>query len=62
MHPDRYSCERGVELEFFRRGKPTDDAQVESFNGRLRQECLNVHGFFSYQESAEQSQNLAALL
>ncbi|MFC3565331.1 integrase core domain-containing protein, partial [Xanthomonas dyei] len=26
------------------RGTPTDNALVESFNGRLRQECLNEHG------------------
>ena len=30
--------ERGVELDFSRLGKPTDNARVESFNGRLRQE------------------------
>ena len=28
-------------------GKPTDNAFVESFNGRLRDECLNVHWFLS---------------
>jgi hypothetical protein len=30
-------------------GKPTDNAMVESFNGRLRQECLNEHWFMSLQ-------------
>ena len=24
---------------------PQDNADIESFNGRLREECLNVHGF-----------------
>ena len=28
-------------------GKPTDNAFVESFNGRLRDECLNAHWFLS---------------
>ncbi len=28
-------------------GKPTDNAFVESFNGRLRDECLNTHWFLS---------------
>ncbi|WP_425519683.1 integrase core domain-containing protein, partial [Xanthomonas euvesicatoria] len=28
-------------------GTPTDNAMVESFNGRLRQECLNAHWFLS---------------
>jgi putative transposase len=33
---DKLAYERGVELDFSRPGKPTDDAGVESFNGRLR--------------------------
>lgn len=33
---------RGVQLDFTRPGKPTDNSR-ESFNGRLRDECLNVH-------------------
>jgi putative transposase len=40
---DKWAYERGVELDFSRPGKPTDNAMVESFNGRLRQECLNEH-------------------
>ena len=32
-------------LTFSQPGKPTDHADIESFNGRLREECLNVHGF-----------------
>ena len=38
---------RGVELDFTRPGKPTDNGHIESFNGRLRDECLNVHQFLS---------------
>jgi putative transposase len=34
-------------LDFSRPGKPTDDALVESFNGRLRDECLNANWFLS---------------
>jgi putative transposase len=30
-----------VELEFSRPGKPTDNASIESFNGKLRAECLD---------------------
>ena len=33
---DKWAYERGVELDFSRPGKPTDNARVESFNGRLR--------------------------
>lgn len=45
---DERGCERGVELDFSRPGKPTDTAAVESFNGRLRQECLNAHWFLLF--------------
>ena len=44
---DRWAYENGVTLDFGRPGKPTDNAFVESFNGRLRDECLNAHWFLS---------------
>jgi putative transposase len=44
---DRWAYEAGVTLDFSRPGKPTDNAFVESFNGRLRDECLNAHWFLS---------------
>jgi putative transposase len=44
---DKWAYEHGVELGFSRPGKPTDNAKVESVNGRLRQECLNAHWFMS---------------
>ena len=37
--------ERGIELIHIQPGKPTQNAYVESFNGRLREECLNVSWF-----------------
>jgi putative transposase len=48
---DRWAYERGVELDFSRPGKPTDNAKVESFNGRFRQECLNAHWFMSLDDA-----------
>jgi putative transposase len=36
---------RGVELRFIQPGKPNQNAFVESFNGKLRLECLNAHWF-----------------
>jgi len=39
--------ENGVTLDFSRPGKPTDNAFVESFNGRRRDERLNAHWFLS---------------
>jgi putative transposase len=42
-----------VTLGFSRPGKPTDNAHVESFNGRLREECLNVNWFLSLEDAQE---------
>lgn len=40
-----WAHKRGVHLHFIAPGKPTQNAFVESFNGRLRAECLNLHWF-----------------
>lgn len=48
---DTWAYRRGVRLEFIRPGKPVDNAFVESFNGRLRDECLNGHLFFSIEDA-----------
>lgn len=37
----------GVALQFIRPGKPVDNAFVEAFNSRLRDECLNQHWFLT---------------
>jgi putative transposase len=42
-----WSEQRGVRLEFIQPGKPVQNAYVESFNGRLRDECLNINLFWS---------------
>ena len=48
---DRWAYERGVMLDFSRPGKPTDNAFVESCNGRLRDECLDTHWFLSLDDA-----------
>lgn len=48
---DAWAYRRGVTLCFSRPGKPTDNAFVESFNGRLRQECLNTRWFDTIREA-----------
>src|SRR5437773_12492074 len=48
---DRWAYEHHVELSFSRPGKPTDNAHIEAFNGRLRQECLNQHWFLSLHDA-----------
>ena len=40
-----WSHETGVKLDFIRPGKPVENGFAESFNGRLRDECLNVEVF-----------------
>lgn len=42
---DQWAYERGVELRLIQAGKPTQNAFIESFNGRFRDECLNEHWF-----------------
>ena len=42
---DEWADRRGVKLDYTRPGKPTDNGLIESFNGRLRDEFLNVHQF-----------------
>ena len=44
---DRWAYEQGVRLRFIEPGKPVQNATAESFNGRLRDECLNEHWFLS---------------
>jgi putative transposase len=42
---DAWAYRRGVALHFIAPGKPVQNAYIESFNGRLRDECLNQHWF-----------------
>lgn len=42
---------RGIQLDFIRPGKPVEYAFIESCNGQLRDECLNVHQFASLAEA-----------
>ena len=44
---DLWAFVRRVPLDFSRPGKPTDNAYIESFNGKFRAECLNANWFLS---------------
>jgi putative transposase len=44
---DQWAYERRIRLRFIAPGKPVQNAFIESFNGRLRDECLNQHWFWS---------------
>jgi hypothetical protein len=50
---DAWSYQYGVHLEFIRPGKPIDNGYIESFNGRLRDEFLNVEPFFDLSDVGE---------
>ena len=44
---DKWAYRCGVQLSFIRPGKPNENAYIESFNGKFRDECLNEHWFLS---------------
>ena len=44
-HFDAGAYFRGIDVDFIRPGKPVDNVHIESFNGRLRGECLNANWF-----------------
>jgi putative transposase len=48
---DAWAYAHGVELHFIRPGKPVDNAFIESFNGKFRDECLNGHWFLDLTEA-----------
>ena len=50
---DQWAYLNGVELDVSRPGKPTDNAYIEAFNGRLRAECLNASGFLSLADARD---------
>jgi len=47
---EAWADSRAVQLAFFRPGKPTENAFIESSNSRLRDECLNTEWFHSMPE------------
>lgn len=44
---DAWAYAANVQLAFIRPGKPNENAYIESFNGKFRDECLNEHWFIS---------------
>jgi len=44
---DHWAYKNGVHLDFIRPGRPVENGYIESFNGKLRDECLNVEVFFN---------------
>jgi len=50
---DVWAYEQGVKVHFIEPGKPVQNAFIESFNGKMRDECLNEHWFLSLGEARE---------
>ena len=48
---DQWAYENGVRLQFIEPGKPIQNAHIESFNARLREESLNEHVFVSLDDA-----------
>lgn len=51
--PGRVGVLPGIKLDYTRPGKPTDNELIESFNGRLRDEFLNVQEFVTLHDARE---------
>lgn len=50
---DQWAHEHGIQLHFIEPGKPIQNAVIESFNGRFRDECLNQHWFTSLTDAQQ---------
>ena len=50
---EAWAYQAGVKLDFIRPGRPVENGYIESFNGRLRDECLNGEVFFSLADTRE---------
>jgi len=50
---DAWAYQRDVKLNFIRPGKPMENAYIESFNGRFKDECLNDNWFMSLQQARD---------
>ena len=48
-----WAYQHRVQLDFIRPGRPTENGYIESFNGRLRDECLNTEVFFTLADAWE---------
>ena len=53
---DQWAARSGVNLRFIDPGKPMQNAFVESFNGKFRDECLSQHWFVSLEEARRVSE------
>lgn len=55
--PDEWAWKNGVKLDFIRPGKSTESIFIESYNGRLRDEFLNVNEYASIEDAKRRIEN-----
>ncbi len=48
---DAWAYARGIKIDYIQPGKPVQNCFIESFNGTLRDECLNLHWFLSLEDA-----------
>jgi putative transposase len=48
---DSWAFQQGIKLDFIRPGKPVENAHIESFNGKFRDECLNENWFVNLSDA-----------
>jgi putative transposase len=51
---DAWAYARGVRIDYIQPGKPVQNCFIESFNGTLRDECLNLHWFLSLEDAKQE--------
>ena len=56
---DAWAHQHGVALHHIQPGRPVENCYIESFNGRLRDECLNQHWFLSLADAWQVEYNSA---
>ena len=54
-HFQKWAARLGIEVQFIEPGRPMQNAFAESFNGRFRDECLNLHWFESLAHARRQA-------
>lgn len=54
---DNWASQNGIKLDFIRPGKPIENAHIESFIGRFRDECLNENVFASLSDARHKIQS-----
>lgn len=50
---DQWAYDKGIKIHYIQPGKPTQNAFIERFNGKLREECLNENWFLTLQDARD---------